>query len=174
MLLYWGVFPRAKFRVYLKCPPSLLNFPRGQIAWLTSQNWLTYTHTQICTWGFQFLSLARQTLQLPLIKGGSLKNQPQTSTKTLSEDCTFLNAEAGKNTQNTTHIDVQSELWKAQLNFHHLHQKNQRKTTGYSPWRQQLQFFCAKLLHPHQRVTSSALHHRVYFFNLVQWLFSPL
>lgn len=127
MLLYWGVFPRAKFRMYLKCPPSLLNFPRRQIALLTSQNWLTYTHTQICTWGFQFLSLARQTLQLPLIKGGSLKSQPQTSTKTLSEDCTFLNAEAGKNTQNTTHIDVQSELWKAQLSFHHLHQKNQRK-----------------------------------------------
>lgn len=46
-------------------------------------------------------------------------------TPAVSEGCTFLNAEARKNTQNTTHIDMETQLQKAQLNFHHLHQKTQ-------------------------------------------------
>lgn len=90
-------------------------------------------------------------------------------TPAVSEGCTFLNAEARKNTQNTTHIDMETQLQKAQLNFHHLHQKTQWRRTGYLPWRQQLQFFCAKLLHLHQWFTSSALCARLTFL----FLFSP-
>lgn len=84
-----------------------------------------HTHSNLHV---RLLSWARQLLICPDKGRGTQKLTTDLHKNTVpmpaaSEGCTFLNAEAGKSTQNIVHIGVEA-LRKAQLNFQHFHQKS--------------------------------------------------